>query len=579
MSLIEKIKPEFWDDSIPAEDSGIRLFDYAKVWKVAVLGTSAMVLLPLIIMFFLDHYQYKKDFEGELLKPFSSFASHTQQSIASFISQRQMTLLFIAEDNPFKALTDERRLVRLFSNLKKAFGGFEDLSIIDSRGMERAYAGPDRRPGEGFEDQPWFKEAREKGTYVGEMKRNLDHSNGFMIVVRHKKDNEDAFLLKAYVNALPLEQLIEALKGARPAFDAFMVNREGLLQTSSLFYGKAFERLFLSPESLPNEGEIRVLQDKSGRAIVLSSMAVEGTPFRFMAVAPREALTGGLFSRSKRFAVILVVCLLSVLIAVLGFVTHLVSRVYKADRRRVSFLHKLQYTNKMASVGRLAAGVAHEINNPLAIINEKAGLLKDLITLKKERSQERVLEIAESILLSVERCGAITHRLLGFARHSEVRFETIHLDQFIRDILLFFGKESEFRGISIHLSAPEDLRPIESDMGRLEQVFLNIIHNAFEALEDGGRIEIALFIEEPNRVGVSITDDGCGISGENLNHIFDPFFSTKGEKGSGLGLSITYGIVQQLGGKLSVKSREGEGTCFTVMLPVRRDAWEALSGE
>ncbi|NIR14641.1 MAG: HAMP domain-containing histidine kinase [Desulfobacterales bacterium] len=107
-------------------------------------------------------------------------------------------------------------------------------------------------------------------------------------------------------------------------------------------------------------------------------------------------------------------------------------------------------------------------------------------------------------------------------------------------------------------------------MGQLEQVFLNIINNAFHAVDDGGRINIELVADGTDAVTVKVTDDGYGISEENLKHIFDPFFSTKGEKGSGLGLSITYGIVQKLGGRLDVKSKKGEGSTFTVTLPVKK---------
>jgi signal transduction histidine kinase len=298
-----------------------------------------------------------------------------------------------------------------------------------------------------------------------------------------------------------------------------------------------------------------------------------------MTVAPRDALSGGLFSRSGSFMGFMVLTILCILGIVLVLVTYLTGRVYSADRSRVAILHNLQYTNKMASIGRLAAGVAHEINNPLAIISEKAGLLKDLINFNQELPHDRCLEIVDSIQSSVLRCGAITHSLLGFARHIDVRFETIHLEGLIREILQFFGKESEYRRISVNISVSENLSPIESDVGQVEQVFLNIINNAFAAVEDGGSIDIALFPEESGMVGVRIEDDGCGISEENLKHIYDPFFSTKGEKGSGLGLSITYGIVKKLGGIIDVKSQRDKGTTFTVTLPLVRKTSDSESKE
>jgi signal transduction histidine kinase len=223
----------------------------------------------------------------------------------------------------------------------------------------------------------------------------------------------------------------------------------------------------------------------------------------------------------------------------------------------------------MATMGRLSAGVAHEINNPLAIINEKAGLLKDLITMEKDLPHDKTVEIVDSILSSIKRCSAITHSLLGFAKHIDVKYQQIDLELVINEVLLFVGKEAEYRSISINIKVQENLTPIESDVGQLEQVFLNIINNAFEAVDEFGQIDIELFSEEPDFMSVRVVDDGHGISEENLKHIFDPFFSTKGEKGAGLGLSITYGIVEKLGGKLDVESVKGEGSRFTVTLPVK----------
>jgi signal transduction histidine kinase len=159
---------------------------------------------------------------------------------------------------------------------------------------------------------------------------------------------------------------------------------------------------------------------------------------------------------------------------------------------------------------------------------------------------------------------------LGFARHIDVRFQTIYLEKIIREVLEFLGKESEYRSISVTLEVADNFPSIESDLGQLEQIFLNIINNAFAAVDDGGKIDIKLSTDEPETASVRITDDGCGISEENQKHIFDPFFSTKGEGGTGLGLSITYGLAQKLGGKLDVESKEGEGSSFTVTLPIKR---------
>jgi signal transduction histidine kinase len=255
----------------------------------------------------------------------------------------------------------------------------------------------------------------------------------------------------------------------------------------------------------------------------------------------------------------------------MGTSSYLVSRIREADLRQAEALHGVQYTSKMASIGRLAAGVAHEVNNPLAIINEKAGLAKDLISLSKDFPQkEKFLKLLESILASVERCSTITHRLLGFAKRMDVHTETIDLEVLINEVLGFLEKEAAYRNISIRVHASDGLPSIESDRGQLQQVFLNIINNAIEELEGGGQVDISLDKEDGDMVTATITDNGRGIPEEHLKQIFEPFFTTKKEYGTGLGLSITYGIVEKLGGNISVKSEVGRGTSFAVTLPVRK---------
>jgi two-component system NtrC family sensor kinase len=230
----------------------------------------------------------------------------------------------------------------------------------------------------------------------------------------------------------------------------------------------------------------------------------------------------------------------------------------------------VEHTAKLASLGRLAAGVAHEINNPLAIINEKAGLLKDLVEFSKEYHDREKLKVqVESILRSVNRCREITHRLLGFAKRMDVKVETIYLNELLQEVLGFLEKEAFHRNIKVNFNLAPDLAPIAHDRGQLQQVFLNIINNAFEAVEDGGNITISTKENEtePGVVEVAIADDGRGIHPDDLKHIFDPFYSKGKEQGTGLGLSISYGIVAKCGGDIRLESKLGKGSTFTVVLP------------
>ncbi len=287
--------------------------------------------------------------------------------------------------------------------------------------------------------------------------------------------------------------------------------------------------------------------------------------------------------QKTRFQLIgfLIASIIIIVVVVLSVATYLVNRILIADQKRIMTLHEVEYSNKMASIGRLAAGVAHEINNPLAIINEKVGLIKDLFTIKEEfKGNRKLVELVDSALSSVDRCGTITKRLLNFARHLDVRIQTVNLEEVIRDVLGFLSKEAEYRSITVSVNVPADIPRFDSDRGKLQQIFLNIVNNAFAAVKDGGKLDITAKRERANLVSVTFTDDGCGIPDSDLERVFEPFFSTKTRHGgTGLGLSITYGLVQELGGSIGVQSEAGKGSSFIVAIPLKMEKKEKQTDE
>jgi signal transduction histidine kinase len=185
-------------------------------------------------------------------------------------------------------------------------------------------------------------------------------------------------------------------------------------------------------------------------------------------------------------------------------------------------------------------------------------------------AKDQFFKLADSISHSVKRCSTITNRLLGFARHIDVQNEPIDCKALIEEVLSFTGKEAEYRSIQVDVQMDQDVPTIQSDRNQLQQVFLNILNNAFAAVSDGGHIGVNIARDGPGMVSISIEDNGIGIRKEDLSRIFEPFFTTKGRGGTGLGLSITYGIVKELGGEIKVASEVNKGTTFTVTLPINR---------
>lgn len=221
-------------------------------------------------------------------------------------------------------------------------------------------------------------------------------------------------------------------------------------------------------------------------------------------------------------------------------------------------------SEKLASIGKLAAGVAHEINNPLTGILTNSSLLLEDLDKGDPRHEDLDIIVKETI-----RCREIVKRLLDFARQTKPQKKLTNVNALIENITLLVRNQASFRNIDIVKNLTEDLPEILSDTDQIQQVFINIILNAAEAMTKGGtlRIESAM-TKDGEFIDVRFTDTGPGIPEEHRERIFDPFYTTK-EHGTGLGLSISYGIIEQHGGTIGVESCIGKGSTFSVLLPVK----------
>ena len=569
MRFLRRMIPDYW---AAESGSGKGLFRYRRLLKYSISLTALVSLTPLVIMTVVNYYLDQKALRVEMINPISEHTSNTKRSLEFFIEERLSALNFIIHDKTFEDLVDQKRLNTLFGNMKNSFGGFVDLGIIDAGGYQRSYVGPYELKGKDYKDQGWFHEVSLRGLYVSNVfmgYRNFPH---FVIAVRNERAGEGFYVLRATIDSETQIQKIISPPDLRPSLDVFVINREGILQTSSRFHGKILEKSSVAVPRYSSRPEVLEGMTKDGQSYLLGYAYIERTPFILMIVAQRDALMKNWLSARRDLIWFLVGSVVVILLVIFWGSIYMVNRIREADLKRDAFLHNVEYTNKMASIGRLATGVAHEINNPLAIINEKAGLLKDLALLTEDFPQkEKIIKNIDSLISNVERCSTITHRLLGFAKRMDVSMETINLELLIREVLGFLEKEASYRNISVQFHIPEDFPSIQSDRGQLQQVFLNIINNAFAAMKEGGRIDISMREErDVDAVAVTIKDNGHGISKEDLPRIFEPFFTTKKEGGVGLGLSITYGIVEKLGGRISVESTVGQGTEFTVLLPAKK---------
>jgi signal transduction histidine kinase len=560
------------ESSVGGRTADKSLFRYRRLWASIVISSCLVSLIPLVIMVIVNYYQYQKAFEREVQHPIRLLASNARWSLRFFLDERLSALNFIIHDNSFEELTDQKRLTQIFRNLKQNHQDFVDIGVIEADGHQMSYVGPYGLKDKNYQTQVWFKETLLRGQSVSDVFMGFRKFPHFAIAVRGVSEAGEAYILRATFDAAILAAMRES-DAVRASRDTFIVNRHGVLQTPSSYYGKILEPALITVPPAAGETSITESKDRLGRIQIMGYAYIENSPFIYIAVESRDTLLKSWFSLRNKLIWFLGLSMVVIVIVILAGSTYSVNRIREADDKRLEVLHKVEYTAKMASIGRLAAGVAHEINNPLAIINEKVGLLKDLLTYTDDfPKREKFLKNVDAVLDSVERCARITRRLLRFAKHMDIRQEPINLKGLLKEVLSFLEKESAYRDIEIIIDTQEDVPVIESDRGRLQQVFLNIINNALGAVDDGGRINIHIAKEGDNHASVTVRDNGVGIPPEHRDHIFEPFFTTKEKHGTGLGLSITYGIVSKLGGKITVDSQVGEWTKFTVTLPNKTEA-------
>ena len=175
----------------------------------------------------------------------------------------------------------------------------------------------------------------------------------------------------------------------------------------------------------------------------------------------------------------------------------------------------------------------------------------------------------DSVIATVQRCAEVTRGLLNFSRHLNLSVQTIDLEEIITEVKNVLAQDAKHRSITVGVQVGEKLPQFESDRGKLEQVFFNLFNNAISAMQDGGHLEIEARQKNENFIAISFIDNGPGIPESDLKNVFDPFFYSKtGHDGTGVGLSVTYAMVQELGGAISVSSRPGKGTTFKVNIPL-----------
>jgi two-component system, NtrC family, sensor kinase len=568
---LQKMEGPFFNGEAPAGPTGTQ-WRYETLRRNLLIVMLCITIAPLAVAGSVGYFQYRGIIHRAEMNQLRWHSERAVHTLELYLDGLKHDIIVTTNSYTTAELSDQERLDQILSRIRTKHPSLVDLSVIDHEGIQIAYAGPYKLAGKEYTSSPWYAKTLARKVHVSEVFMGFRNVPHFVIAASKKEPTRQGlWVVRASIDAETLDRFL-ASASSETLDDIFLVSEDGLLQTCSRLHGKPASPFALS--SMPSKKGIHVAEVIRGSEVVLQATAqVQNTPW--ILVLEQSKFGGsGLWSdfRNNLLAVSLITGMFAVL-AIVAVAKTLADRIRDAEEAREALIQDSEHTSKLASIGRLAAGVAHEINNPLAIIGEKAGLMKDImgVTADMPHRQKFMREIT-SLEDAVNRARVITHRLLGFARRMDVRLQLIQVNDVIREVIGFLDKEAMYRGIRIDQELDPALPPIESDTGQLQQIVLNILNNAIDAVEHGGRIQIVSRRSDAgDSVVIDVTDDGPGMPSEVVKKIFEPFFTTKkgnDRHGTGLGLSITYGLVKKLGGHIGVQSAVGSGTTFRVTFPI-----------
>ena len=540
---------------------------------MATAVLAIIIIAPLVITAAVNLHQFRKAYQTKVSNELSVMIERHSLTVDSFINDRLSDIRVIAREHPIERLRQPDFLRRVLSLMREEYhGAFVDLGLVDSNGVQVAYAGPFNLLMADYSAATWFQDAVASESVISDVFAGLRGSPHF-IVATQKKIGGELFVVKATIDFEAFNALVENLRIGSTGF-AFIINREGEFQTNP-----HFEVALNRPPWVDLlEGRIR-----SDKISVLEGEDVLGRQAIFT-IAPLkqgqwflcyQQETSDAFAELRRVqefaAVVLIIVSLAAIFAGFLISRNLAQRLADAYRDRRVMAHQVIETGRLASIGELAAGIAHEINNPVAIMVQEAGWIDDLLGEADPCSGENLEEIMRAvgqIRTQGERCKEITYKLLSFARKTDPTVREVELNEVVGEVIGLTSQKTRYANVSIETELNPNLPTIHASPSELQQVLLNLVNNAIDAIErPGGTVTVATKIAG-GEVVLEVQDTGKGIPEANLGRIFDPFFTTKPVgQGTGLGLPICYGIVEKMGGRITVESEIEKGTTFTVFIP------------
>ncbi|RZB38468.1 MAG: hypothetical protein SRB2_00216 [Desulfobacteraceae bacterium Eth-SRB2] len=556
---------------------------YNSLTRRMILTVIIVSFTPMILVSGAILYQFHISYHEKVAAHLEELVQKHKQNIDSFLNEKLGEIRFLVQNSEFENLRKESYLEQQLATLQQELDPvFVDLGMVNAKGLQIAYAGPFKLGKAQYSEAEWFKQAIKSQYFISDVFLGLRGLPHFIVTVR-KSFHGEHWVFRATIDFMAFNNLVENVRIGKTGF-AFIVNRGGKCQTKpclDIIPSKSnYMSLLQNGKRAIDKIYIVEAVDDFGKKNIYTSAFLKSGDWMLVCQQNKSDAYSDLYRAKKIAALIFLLGGLGIITMAVLLSRRMVIHIAQADREKDMMNLQVIETGKLATVGELAAGIAHEINNPVAIMVEEAGWMEDL--LEDEEVKENLEEFQRAlkqINTQGKRCKEITHKLLSFARKTDSRIQVVLMNDLIKDAIGLAEQSAKYSKITINTNLEENIPFIPASQTEIQQVFLNLINNAVDAMDSkgGGVIDITSRVDG-GAIVVDFADNGPGIHRNNLARIFDPFFTTKPVgKGTGLGLSICYGIIKKMGGEIHVQSVVNEGTTFSIRIPIPKDLLEESS--
>ncbi len=548
-------------------------------WRLQLVFMG-FTLVPLVLVGAVTVSYLRDAYQERVTDHLTVLVGKHSKHIDSFLADRLGNIRVLARSYTIADLSAEPFLQEQLAILREEYGGvFVDLGVIDPDGVQQTYTGPFNLSKANYAGTTWFSEVQKRGDFISDVFTGLRGKPHFIVAVTKPHQGRN-WVVRATIDFDAFSTLVANIRLGRTGF-AVIMNRSGEFQTQpqrDLIVSRGPYQDFLERKLDTNTALIEQRTDAFGHEAFFAVASLNAGRW-LLCYQQRSSDALAALNLAVRYSLYwLVACGVLVNVIAFSFIRRAARRYARTDTEKEIMRNEVVEAGRLASIGELAAGIAHEINNPVAIMVEEAGWIQDILGDEDATSDDNLKEISRAVAqikTQGGRCKEITHKLLSFARKTDSAIRETQLNDLIEEVVGILGQRTRYANIQVLTVLDNELPTVAGSATELQQVLLNLFNNAVDAMErssGGGTLTITTEAEN-SHLTLAVGDTGVGIAKANLARIFDPFYTTKPVgHGTGLGLSICYGIVKKMGGDIKVESEKGKGTTFTIRLPAASGA-------